>query len=886
MALVIPIKQVFHGGIASRTALARVDVERLATHGAVMTNWLGKPIGAMQARPGFERMGSGDANAWMMAYAFDGDATAVLEFRDQEMLAWSGGARLSRAAATMSITNADWASLTGWTATTPGTTSATVASNELTMIARDDDTPTVEQEITVAAGTHAISFSVVRGPIRFRVGSTQGAEDIFGSTFLDTGDHEIQWVSTGSSFWIQFASEQADIQRIVGAISLATAGDLSLSTGWTQAALQSLRIDQIADRLFSAEGATKQKVIERRANDSWSIVDYDFRDGPFLSVFEHRETITPSAVRGNVTLTASAPVFESSHVGALFQLTHNTQTATQSVSALEAVTDALEITGGSDDDRTIDVTIDKTTGAFNGTIVIERAFGDPVNFNTWETYTGTTDVSTTLDENNDDRIVFVRARVTAYTSGSADITLFVPQGETLGVARITAVASSTSASAEALTEFGDTTAVTKWREGEWSDKRGWPAVPLEHDGRLWWFSGTRIWGSVSDDFYSFDENIEGDSAPIDKAIGGRAAEVRGAASLGSSIAILTSLGERTIQANDFGDIITRESANLRNASGHGANAAAPALVDDRVFFVDRGERRPFVFGDPDNSQRFQSVRLDFFTEQLFGSAVKQMAVQRKPHTRIWYLLENGDLYAFLYEPSEESQGFCKIESDGFTFKTIAIEPSTEDEDRIWTTVVDGEGAASVWRMFKESEAVGGTLNKMLDDAVFYEGAATSTITGLGHLNGVIPGVWADGAQVDVSAPVASASLTLPADASAAVVGRPYVSDWKGAKVAYGAQGGTALTKPKRLQELALVCVDTCLDGLRLGVSEEAEYVHDAPRVIHSEQIAPGRVFSEIDIPLEPIGGGNYPDPRPIIRNIAPNPATVTALVYKVEVLDG
>lgn len=883
---IIPVQQIFHGGIASPESFARVDVERMAAHCAVMTNWLGKPIGAMQARPGFERMGAGNASARLQAYAFDAGATAVLEFRDSALRVWADGARVTRAAATMTIADSNWAALTGWTVTTPGTTSASVSSNELVLIARDDDTPTVEQQITVAAGTHAMTVTVTRGPVRFQVGSTQGDDDIFGASFLDTGEHALQWVSPGSSFWIQFASETPEIERRVAALALSTAGDLELATDWSTADLPFLRRQQISDRIFTSDGFSIPKVIERRANNSWSIVDYDFRDGPFLTVFEHRETLQPSAVRGNVTLTASAPVFKSSHLGALFQLTHNTQTVNESMSALEATTEAIEISGSADDDRTIDVTIDKVTGSFDGTIVIERAFGDPVNFNTWQTYTGTADVSTTLDETNDDRIVFIRARITAYTTGSAEVTLFTAQGETVGVARVLSVASSTSATAEALRTFGNTTSTTKWREGEWGDHNVWPSVPVEHDGRMWWLGWGKFWGSESDDFYAFNEDVEGDSAPINRSIGGPASDVRGGASLGSSIAIMTALSERTVQANDFGDIITRESVNTRPASSMGATNAEPVVVDDRVFFVDRGGIRPMVFGDPDQRQNYSAVRLDFFSERLFGAKAVQIAVQRKPHTRIWYLLENGDLYALLYEPSEEVQGFCKIESTGFLFRSIAVEPTTDGEDRIWAIVEDDSGAAVVWRMFKEGDALGGSLNAMLDDAVLYQGSASSTVSGLDHMNLTYPGVWADGAAVTVTEPVSSGVATLPAAASTIVAGRPYVCDWLSAKIAYGAQGGTALTKRKRIQEAALSVTNTCVDGLRYGSSGEFEFIHEAPRVVRGEQIEASRVWSELDVELAAIAGQMHSDPRLVIRNIAPNPATITALVYKLEVIDG
>lgn len=885
MGVTVPVFQQFNGGIATSEVLVRVDTERMISHSAVMTNYVPRPAGAMAPRPGFERMGEGAAASLKVGFAFDDSESRVIEFRDESLRIWSGDDRVSRATQTLSITDGDWGALTGWTATTPGTTSAAVSSNELVMIARDDDTPLVEQQITVAAGTHAISLEVVRGPVRFRVGSTQGDDDIFGSTFLDTGQHELRWTSAGASFWIQFASETADIERRVGAVSAASSGDLAIDTPWDADALASLRWQQIGDRIYISDGSLLPRVLERRANESWSVVEYDFRSGPFKAIYEHRETLTPSATSGNITLAASAPVFVAGHVGALFQLTHNTQTVEESVSALEATTDAVEITGGSADDRTLDLTIDKTTGSFNGTITIERAFGDPVNFNDWYTHSGTSDVSITYDEPNDDRIVYVRARVSAYTSGSATVTIFAPQGETLGVARILTVSSSTSATAEVVVDFGDTSAVTKWREGEWSDANGWPAAPLENDGRLYWFSKTGFWASESDDFYNFDEEVAGDAAPLNRALGGLASQVRGVASLESRIAVLTAMEERTIQANDFGDIITRESVNVRGASSYGANAAAPVQVDDRIFYADRGGRRPMVFGEDQQAQRFRGVRLDYFTPGLFSSAISRIAAQRAPHTRIWYCLENGELYSMLYEPSEGVQGICKIEATGFSFLDVCVEPSASGEDRVWVTVQDGDSNVYNWRMFKEVEADGGDLNRMLDDAVVYESHGSATLTGLSHLDLTVPGVWADGADVRNTTAVSGGSLTLGASVTNAIAGRSYISSWKSGKIAFGAQSGTALTKRKRIGRLSVLGVNICLDGLRVGVDEESELVKPAPKVLRSELIADGVVHSELDYELSEMPGGFHSDPRILIRNISPNPGTVTGVAFEVEVDD-
>src|SRR3546814_1205797 len=58
-----------------------------------------------------------------------------------------------------------------------------------------------------------------------------------------------------------------------------------------------------------------------------------------------------------------------------------------------------------------------------------------------------------------------------------------------------------------------------WSESTWSEHRGWPTAVEFYEGRLWWTGRDKIIGSVSDAFESFDDEIEGDSGPINRSLG-------------------------------------------------------------------------------------------------------------------------------------------------------------------------------------------------------------------------------------------------------------------------------------------------------------------------------------------------------------------------------
>lgn len=71
---------------------------------------------------------------------------------------------------------------------------------------------------------------------------------------------------------------------------------------------------------------------------------------------------------------------------------------------------------------------------------------------------------------------------------------------TTGVCQITAVGSSSSATATVIVAFGATTYTDNWRENAWSDYRGWPLSVCGFEGRIVWggntFKPDTFWASL------------------------------------------------------------------------------------------------------------------------------------------------------------------------------------------------------------------------------------------------------------------------------------------------------------------------------------------------------------------------------------------------------
>lgn len=75
---------------------------------------------------------------------------------------------------------------------------------------------------------------------------------------------------------------------------------------YTEAQLSKVRWAQSTDTLYLVHKSVKPKKLTRTGHTSWTIVDMDFKDGPYLDTNAGTTTLTPSATTGSVTVTASA----------------------------------------------------------------------------------------------------------------------------------------------------------------------------------------------------------------------------------------------------------------------------------------------------------------------------------------------------------------------------------------------------------------------------------------------------------------------------------------------------------------------------------------------------------------------------------------------------
>lgn len=875
-------------GILSTLGAARTDIGRYAMAAEVQTNYMPRVLGSMMLRPGWEYLGStaGNAVSKSIPFVFSTDITADIEITAASLRIWIDDALVTRPAVTAAITNGTFTTnLTGWTdSDEAGAVSAQVTGGYMSLIGTGPNAAIRDQTVTVneAGIEHALRIVIARGPVVLRVGSTSGGEEYVSETTLGTGTHSLAFTPSGN-FYIRVLNRRLDAS-LIDSIAVEAAGVLALPSPWAATDLSLIRRFQSADVVYIACAGYQQRKIERRATRSWSIVLYEPEDGPFRVPNVSALTLTPSALTGDITVTASKSLFRSTHVGALFRITSTGQTVTAALSGADQFTDPIRVTGIAAQ-RGFQLTI---TGVWVGTVTLQYSAGEP---GSWVDVVGyTANQSLTYSDALDNQIIYYRIGIKSanYTSGTATATLAFASGSATGVVRITAFSTDVSVSARVLDALGGTGATSDWAESSWSDRRGWPSAVTLHDGRLFWF-GSKVYGSVSDAYEDFDDTTEGDSGPIQRSIGtGPVDTINWALSL-QRLLIGTDGAEFSARASSFDEPLTPTAFTLRPASTQGSAQIEAVIADSSGYFVQRALQRLFQLLWDANANDYRSEDVSQLVPDLNAAGIVHIAVQRMPDTRIHCVRSDGTVGVMVHDRAENVVCWLEVKTSGFV-EDVCIRPGTGEDIVTYTcrrTIGGTVRYREKWAM--EDECSGFPAAFHADAHLRYSGAATTTITGLSHLEGASVVVWgwntatpftdtlgrAVGRDLGTFTVSGGQIAGLASAVTDACVGLGYTAQWQSWKQ------GPGLCQRKIIGQMGLVLKNTHWNGIQYGPNFEPEHLLDIPLddvpLIGTDPDL-NHIFSDAELDMNGFDGDWGTDTRLCLQSVAPKPCTVLAAV--------
>jgi hypothetical protein len=158
-----------------------------------------------------------------------------------------------------------------------------------------------------------------------------------------------------------------------------------------------------------------------------------------------------------------------------------------------------------------------------------------------------------------------------------------------------------------------------------------------------------------------------------------------------------------------------------------------------------------------------------------GYTVDQLAYTRAPEPTLWAVRNDGVLLGMTYVPDQQVYGWHAHDTAG-TFESACV-VAEGNEDVLYVVAmrtVDGRSVRYIERLRTR-------IFTQLEDAFFvdsgltYDGAATTTVSGLYHLEGATVNILADG-SVEPPQEVINGSITLTVAASKVHIGLPITAD--------------------------------------------------------------------------------------------------------------
>ncbi len=469
------------------------------------------------------------------------------------------------------------------------------------------------------------------------------------------------------------------------------------TTQYTQDYLFNLKTAQSADTLYLCNPNYEPNVLTRSSHYDWNLSQFNYSDGPFRVQNITSTTITPSAITGNITLTASSSIFNNNMIGSLMQISHDvTGQAISATYTASSVSASVKCRG----DWSL-----VTTNTWAGTLVLERSKDNGVTWSSWRTYKSSSDTNIEDSGDTDDDLVLFRLNY-AYTSGTLTVNFNAYSFIADGTVKITGVTSGTVASATVLTELAYTTATADWAKGAWSTEYGYPSCVKFYQNRLG-FAGTTqdpltLWLSQVGDYPNFLVNTptQDDDAITAPLVSQGVNSIRSMVSLGNLLGF-TAAGEWKIGTGSESSALTPTTIRAVQQGYRGSSWLEPLIVGDRVLFCQEMGSIVRDFGYSLTDDAYKGDDLTVLSRHLFKNhSIVDWAFQQEPDGIIWAVREDGVLLSFTYLKEQDIWAWAEHVTDG-KFESVAAIP--------------GDGYTEVW--FVVNRTINGTTKRYIEAMV-------------------------------------------------------------------------------------------------------------------------------------------------------------------------
>lgn len=795
MAKSAPIQNAFNAGELSPLAKGRFDLQAKYQNGCeILENYIPQLLGPARKRTGTRYVGAVKNslhNVEIIGFEHSTTQAYVLEFGDQYIRFYKDGGRVLESPVT----------ITGAATTAP---------------------------VVVTAPSHG-----------FANGDYVYITGIVGMTEINGRYFTVNNVTT-NTFELAYENGLSHTAYVSGGT---VSRVYEIATPYLESEVGALNYAHSADVMYLSHPNHPPQKLGRYAHDNWTLTEVVFDWPPFNDEnVDDSITITASAVTGSITLTASAALFTTDHVGGYFKIA-------------EVLASKYGLWQGS-------------TAYGAGTY---KRYGD----NLYYTAAGGTSGG----------IPPIHTEGTESDGGITDWE-FIHDGA--GYALVDSFTSDTVVNATVIKRFPQTALTPgskKWAEGAWSDNSGWPKTVTFYEDRLW-FAGSlarpqTLWGSTSGDYENHKYGTNDDDA-LNYTINSQEVNTIEWLSPSKVMAIGTSGGEFIMSASSSEAAITPTDVRIVPHTTYGSNNQRPLKIGNVVLFMQRAGKKVREFTYTFETDDYVAPNLTILADHILDAGVVDMTYQQEPNQVAWMPTALGTLAGLTYERTEDVVGWHRqVTTNGLFKDSVSIPHWDNDQDVLWVVVERVINGSTVKYIEYFEKYLIDDYAFFVDSGLTYNGAATTSISGLGHLEGQTVWVLADG-YVHPERTVVNGSITLQAAASIVTIGLPMIATLKTMPIESGSQNGTAQGKTARINELVMRLYDTG-PGLFYGPDVDNMDEYDF-RSSSDPMDEPVPLFTG-DTVRRPWPDGYTDQAQMTIQHKSPLPCTIGALMPQMNTYD-
>jgi hypothetical protein len=607
-----------------------------------------------------------------------------------------------------------------------------------------------------------------------------------------------------------------------------------------------LRYVQTGDVVYLAHGSYAVRKLSRLGATNWTLAEVDFQPPPFQDENTTATTVYSDVKTGACTLTASANLFTSAHVGQYFFLREK---SVRDINKWQP--------GGS-----------YTAGNF--------VRYDGRNYKALNT--ATAGVSPPIHTEGSE-----------YDGGVQ----WEFQDPGYGWVKITGFSSATVVTGTVVSQLPDGAvtagkATKRWAFQAWNSTDGYPTSVTFFRERLTFARDETIWLSVAGDFENFATEIDGQitsDAGFERTLASDRVNSIRWMSPGDVLLVGTHGDEWAITESTTSDPFGPANVKTKRQSTYGSSQVQPQRIGNETLFVQKAGRKVRAMGFRFEEDGFESPNVAAFHRTITKTGIVDTAFQQEPWSILWCARTDGLLIGLTLDREQDVVAWHRHPFSGGAVETVECIPSPDGgQDDPWLIVkytVSGATKRYIAHMATAAE-IGDAQSswKYADMLLTYSGAPATTISGLGHLEGKEIWVLVDGAR-HPNRTVSGGSITLQLAGSVVQVGLPSPATLETMALDGGNPIGTSQGRTRRSHVMTLRVLNS-LGGIAGPTENElGEIRYRSPSVPMGSAPPPFTGDLELEWP------GDYTtEERVVVVKDRPMPMTLVAIMPQGEVQTG